>query len=155
DPGTEVRPGEGGVARIEWTVHLANKKPIWYEFLTLRGAAGYTPNHPLRNAPVTSPAERVKLITDPGPRTLPDRNHSASFSRDDNPDRYPMTFPPRDLKPYGIDTLGAARTDEVGRLLVLGGYGHSGSTIHPPTIQDYANNVGWFDDTSDGPVTAT
>src|SRR5262249_32111947 len=40
-------------------------------------------------------------------------------------------------------------------LIVLGGHGHSGSTHHPPAIADYANNDYWFDDTSDGPVTAT
>ncbi len=49
-------------------------------------------------------------------------------------------------------------TDDDGRLLVLGGHGRSGSEMsragraaHRP---NYANNDGWYDDTSDGPVMA-
>ena len=38
-------------------------------------------------------------------------------------------------------------------LTVLGGSGHSGS-VDGSGIVGYANNPGWFDDTSDGPVTA-
>ena len=152
--GAPVRPGQDGVARIEWTVHLANKKAAWYEFLATAGEFGYAPDHPLRNALVTDPAERVKLMIDPGPRTLTDRNQSAEFSRTDNPHNYPMTFPPEGLRPRPIDSLGGLRTDDEGRLIVLGGYGHSGSSVPQPFIVDYANNDRWWDDVSDGPVTA-
>jgi hypothetical protein len=37
---------------------------------------------------------------------------------------------------------------------VLGGFGKSGASDKAPPISDYANNDGWFDDVSDGPVTA-
>ena len=41
---------------------------------------------------------------------------------------------------------------------MLGGYGNSGSYLFDdfgqPRITSYANNDGWFDDTSDGPVMA-
>jgi hypothetical protein len=50
--------------------------------------------------------------------------------------------------------LGEIRTDEQGRLLVLGGFGRSESPVNAP-IEEFANNDGWFDDVSDGPVTAT
>jgi hypothetical protein len=152
--GSAVRPGRDGVARIEWTVHLANKKPIWYQFLANAGEAGYAPDHPLRNAAVRDPAERVRLIIDPGPRTLTDRGQRAEFSRFDNPHGYPMTFPPEELRPRRIDSLGGIRTDDEGRLVVLGGYGASGSSAPQPVIVDYANNDAWWDDVSDGPVTA-
>ena len=153
-PGEPVRPGAGGVARIEWTVHLANKKPVWYGFLVGAGESGYSPEHPLRNPHVTDDAERQRLIIDPGPRTLAGPGQATEFSRSDNPDGYPMTFPPEALEPWRIDSLGGLRTDEQGRLIVLGGYGHSGTDRLPPTIVDYANNDRWWDDTSDGPVTA-
>jgi hypothetical protein len=153
--GEEIQAGRGGVARIEWTVHLANKKPIWYEFQTLDGEDGYASNHPLRNAGITDPAKRTKMIIDPGPRTLTDCGQSASFSRRSDAHGYPMTFPPADLEPYGIDTLGEIHTDEQGRLIVVGGHGRSGSMYRPAGITSYANNDGWWDDTSDGPVTAT
>ncbi|MET8141080.1 LodA/GoxA family CTQ-dependent oxidase [Sphaerisporangium sp. NPDC005288] len=154
DPGRPVRPGEDGVERIEWTVHLANKKAIWYEFMVNAGESGYAPDHPLRNAAVTDPAERQKMIIDPGPRTLKGPGESVAFSRTDNPGGYPMTFPPEDLKPATIDSLGEMRTDELGRLIVLGGFGSSGSADAVPVADDYANNDNWWDDTSDGPVTA-
>jgi hypothetical protein len=154
DPGVPVRPGVDGVERIEWTVHLANKKAIWYEFTVLSGEDGYTPGHPLRNADVTDRDQRLAMIIDPGPRTLTGPGQSAGFSRSDNPGGYPMTFPPQDLEPFGIDTLGEIRTDEQGRLIVLGGFGRSGSSRKPASIANYANNDDWWDDTSDGPVTA-
>ncbi len=56
--------------------------------------------------------------------------------------------------------LGELRTDVKGRLLVLGGTGKSGSVIPNNPVgflnQDsfYANNDYWYDDTSDGPVSA-
>lgn len=154
EPGERVQPGEDGVARIEWTVHLANKKAAWYAFVVGAGESGYSPEHPLRNADVTDPAERRRLIIDPGPRTVAGPGQSAEFSRIHNPDGYPMTFPRETLEPWRIDSLGGLRTDDDGRLIVLGGYGRSGTDQHPPTIVDYANNDRWWDDTSDGPVTA-
>jgi hypothetical protein len=154
DPGRPVRPGQDGVERIEWTVHLANKKAIWYEFMVNAGESGYAPDHPLRNAGVSDPADREKMIIDPGPRTLKDAGESVAFSRTDNPDGYPMTFPPERLQPASVDSLGELRTDREGRLIVLGGFGASGSSAAEPVADDYANNDTWWDDTSDGPVTA-
>src|SRR6185369_3693654 len=50
--------------------------------------------------------------------------------------------------------LGELRTDASGRLLVLGGFGDSASYPPKPAVT-FANNDGWHDDTSDGPVRAT
>ena len=36
-----------------------------------------------------------------------------------------MTFPRETLEPWRIDSLGGLRTDDDGRLIVLGGYGRS------------------------------
>lgn len=154
DDGREVRPGRDGVKSIEWTVRLANKKAAWYKFRTSLGENGYAPDHPLRNAGVEDLRGRQELMIDPGPRTLDGPDQRVCFSRTDNPGDYPMTFPPEDLEPDPIDTLGELRTTGDGSLLVLGGYGHSGSTDRPPMISDYANNDNWWDDLSDGPVTA-
>ena len=49
--------------------------------------------------------------------------------------------------------LGELRTDEQGRLIVLGGRGRSFSP-KGVALTTFANNDGWTDDTSDGPVTA-
>jgi hypothetical protein len=152
--GTPIRPGSDGVARIEWTVHPANKKAVWYEFYVGAGENGYSSNHRLRNAQITDPDERRNLIIDPGPRTLTGSGQSVDFSRSDNPDGYPMQFPRDGLTPSDIESLGRLETDDDGRLIFVGGYGRSGSTVKPPRIVDYANNDSWWDDTADGPVTA-
>lgn len=153
DPGREVVVGENYVTGIEWRVHVANKKPIWYQFHTLLGEDGYAPDHPLRNPLDTDPASRVKRIIDPGPRTLTGANCSVTFARGDDTG-YPATWPPKGLKPHDIDSLGQAHTDAQGRLIFVGGYGNSGSSV-TPGIVDYANNDDWWDDTCDGTVTAT
>ncbi|HEX8117662.1 MAG TPA: LodA/GoxA family CTQ-dependent oxidase, partial [Pyrinomonadaceae bacterium] len=50
-------------------------------------------------------------------------------------------------------SLGELRTDGAGRLLVLSSKVFSSSPTQEP-ITNYANNAGWHDNTSDGPVTA-
>ena len=151
----EVTLATPGVASIEWTVHVANKKASWYEFKTNAGENGYASNHPLRNAGV---GDRLSLVIDPGPRLIQGANaQPRHFSRDSVPPGYQgAMFPPTGLLPAGndIDTLGELHTDSQGRLLFLGGLGHAGSPINPPSIGEYANNDGWWDDTSDGPVHA-
>jgi hypothetical protein len=149
--------GNAGVlVDIQWRVYLANKKSSWYDFRQLEGEHGYSPNHPRRNAAITDDNARQFLIIDPGPRTVNHTNTRRAHCDRDNSE-YATTFPPP-LKPNSIDTLGDLLTDDTGRLLVLGGHGNSGSFLFDdfgqPRINDYANNDGWFDDTSDGPVMA-
>ncbi|MFC7632741.1 LodA/GoxA family CTQ-dependent oxidase [Paraburkholderia humisilvae] len=151
----EVTLNEQNVKSIRWAVHLANKKPSWYEFVPLQGQDGFAPNHPLRNASVSN---RHELLIDAGPRQIAGRNQSnVHFNREQIPANYQGAhFPPFPLYPGmdSIDTLGELQTDADGRLLVLGGYGISGTTNPDPELDDYANNDGWWDDTSDGPVGA-
>jgi L-Lysine epsilon oxidase N-terminal/L-lysine epsilon oxidase C-terminal domain len=147
----------GTLINIQWRVYLANKKAAWYEFDQLQGEHGYGPDHVLRNVGITDEDARQRLIIDPGPRTVDHKSiRKASFDRNGT-DVYAPTFPPP-LKPNAIQTLGDLLTDDTGRLLVLGGYGNSGSyrfdQFGEPRIDHYANNDGWFDDTSDGPVMA-
>ena len=116
--------------RISWTVHLANKKASWKNF------AGLDPNAPLRNAGISN---RDSLSIDPGSRSITGINKTASFDTG--------AF-------LGVPVpLGEIRSDSHGRLLVLGGFGHSASPLNVP-ITTFANNDGWHDDVSDGPVTA-
>jgi hypothetical protein len=157
----EVNLDSPAIKEIRWTVHLANKKASWYQFLTSSGEQGYPPNHPLRNADQQAIEERLKLIIDPGPRSISGPNaggptNPIEFSRSTIPHGYKGgNFPPPALKPFSIDTLGALQTDAQGRLLVLGGFGRSGSLADKPNLPTYANNDGWWDDTSDGPVSAS
>jgi hypothetical protein len=144
----------GTLIDIQWQVYLANKKASWYEFNTRSGEHGYAGTHPRRNAKVQN---RDRLIIDPGPRSVNGTNlRKARFDRSGD-GVYAATFPPQGLQPHDIDTLGEVLTDDTGRLLVLGGLGHSGSEKSgpgEPHIAHYANNDGWYDDVSDGPVMA-
>lgn len=150
----------GTLTDIQWQVYLANKKSSWYEFQQTAGEHGYAPSHPLRNATITDPQARQRLIIDPGSRSVlysQPKQRIAQFNRAEMGNI--GSFPPP-LLPNAIDTLGeirATRTDKTNRLLVLGGFGNSGSMsteFGEPMTQDYANNDGWFDDISDGPVSA-
>ena len=129
-------------AAITWTVHVANKKSSWYEFdqaLDLKS----TPPAPRRNANFLGDA-RKKIVIDPGPVSISGKSKSGKeYSFD---------------KGKFIDEevyLGELRTDGAGRLVFLGGHGISKTPFpdNPPTT--FANNNGWYDDTSEGPVTAT
>lgn len=146
----------GTLMDIQWRVYLANKKAVWYEFSQLDGEHGYPADHPRRNANIKDEEARQRLIIDPGPHAVNATNlRRASFSHHSS-EFYAPTFPPP-LQPHSVDTLGEILTDSQGRLLVLGGHGRSGSFLSgfaQPRIETYANNDGWFDDTSDGPVMA-
>jgi hypothetical protein len=179
DLGTRVAVGTtkiGGktVTGIEWTVYLANKKASWFQFQELTGSglagdAGYLANNaanpggnnqslpynPLRSnvlfglsddpATIDDPKRR-QLILDPGPRTVSGPNA--------NPQEFNVAA--KGLQPFEITTLGRILTDGESNLIVLGGNGSSGTTDRPIQLSvspnDYANNSGWFDDISDGPV---
>ena len=79
----------------------------------------------MRNAAITGPA-RQNLIIDPGVQMVNcTKARSAEFARGQNPGQS-QTFPPP-LSPASIDTLGGLKTDDAGRLIVLGGHGCSGS----------------------------
>jgi L-lysine 6-oxidase len=177
DPGREVTLNDSDVESIEWTVHLANKKAVWYnndEFIGNVYLAGDPnaqpdgnyypdPNVPptplidasLRNWYIQGEDKRQKeLIIDPGPRTVNRTNPRAEFSRKTIPRDYPKgAFPPIDPDnprvPYEIDTLGNLIMARSGRLVVLGGYGLAGGQV---PIATYTGQDTWYDDISDGPV---
>lgn len=158
-PVREVVPGTSGsgltVKEIVWTVHLANRKASFYEE---DGPTGESrPAGALRNPNIVGTA-RDALESDFGPRTIAGASASPAKFRYDNAG---SGYSPRwvrgaDGKTPVIDYLGQLRTDASGRLMVFGGKGVSGSNVSPPQpLTHWSNNNFWFDDISDGPVTAT
>jgi hypothetical protein len=137
-------------AEITWTAHLANKKGAYHEF-----GSRFRPKKPLRNIDtqpgITNPELRTRLIIDPGARSIGGVNKPAV--RFDGGMFAPQSTEGNVSTPVEVP-LGELRTDAAGRLLVLGGYGKSTSTVPGTGITEYANNDFWHDDTSDGPVTA-
>jgi hypothetical protein len=129
-------------ADIQWSVHLANKKASRYQFqlaLDIPEAASAPPSL-LRNSTVS---DRAALTIDPGVRHISGRNLKGGKKHLFETGRFMGT------PVY----LGELRTDEAGRLIVLGGRGVSASYNGTKAVT-FANNEGWHDDVSDGPVTA-
>jgi len=126
-------------AEIEWSVQLANTKSAWYGFqlaLDIPEAASAPPTT-LRNANVP---DRDKLAIRPNVKKVSGKNAQ------------PQRFD--DGKFMGKPVyLGEMFSDEQGHLIVLGGHGESASYDGSRAIT-FANNEGWHDDISDGPVTA-
>ncbi len=138
------------VARIEWTVHLANAKAAAVAF-DARSPSGTSSEGRLRNAEITGPDRSQRLVIDPGPRTLAGAG-KVSFTRGsggNSPEAWPGPF----ADGSGITSLGAMFCDPTGRMTVVGGEGRAGS-ISGSELCHMANNDGWFDDTADGPVNA-
>ncbi|NEP81892.1 MAG: hypothetical protein F6K39_29295 [Okeania sp. SIO3B3] len=128
---------------ITWSAHLVNQKAAWYEFqlaLDIPEALKAPPSL-RRNAEVKGPARQL-LVIDPGSISISGANtQGCNYFFDQGKFFNKQVY------------LGELRTDECGRLVVLGGRGKSGSKDGTPA-KTYANNNGWYDDTSDGPITA-
>src|SRR6516225_3368750 len=162
----EVRTSDNTRAvKIVWTAHLANRKANFCAFHGQAGAednplfASYgTPQNPrlkARNDKVKTSAERKKsLELDPGLQSVNggDTVTVAHFAIDHD---LKQNKPSGETK-LKIRTLGELRSNADGHLIVIGGMGQSDFDpgLGRETIQHFANNDGWFDDMSDGPVDA-
>jgi L-Lysine epsilon oxidase N-terminal/L-lysine epsilon oxidase C-terminal domain len=148
----EVGPGKP-VARIEWTVHLANKKAAWFEFRGLTGSKDVLnpPNHGYPPNSLRNPAgPRSQWIIDPGPATASTPGTTVEFRKTPTNGVWPTLT---NGNATSIETLGQMSVEADSGLTVLGGFGNSGS-VNGSDIVTFANNPGWFDDTSDGSVKA-
>lgn len=146
--GEVVRELTPGWADVRWTAHVANRKASWYQWelaLDIPEAAGL--KLPLRNASVTG-AAREHLVIDGGARTIEGTGTYGSEYRFQGEFQGTPVY------------LGELRTDDQGRLLFLGGRGRSASPTGQPIYDSdkdpnaFINADGWYDDASDGPVTA-
>jgi len=153
--GKVVRELNPDNADMVWTVHVVNRKAQWYQFqyaLDIPEAVNASDNaFTLRNPQVK---DRSKLAIDPGSRSISGRNTAGAQYRFDT-----GTFQ-ADAEHAVIVPLGEIQTDAAGRLLFLGGHGKSdsptGAPVYDPHNPPSFNNADdWYDDTSDGPVTAT
>jgi hypothetical protein len=156
-PSREISLDTPGIRAIRWRVHLANRKASFFNFDGQSGAsdtfAGHVdPDKHWRNPGIETLGDRAaRLEIDPGEKSIEGRSADPVDLANPSAPRIP------------IATLGELRTDARGRLVVTGGYGASGIDPTLPVgprqgatgdLIDYANNHGWFDDVSDGPVSA-
>jgi hypothetical protein len=134
--GEVVREITAAEAEIIWSVRVANKKAAWYVFDRPLDIPGAQPT-PRRNP--TYPGDRNNLVIDAGVHEISGANA-----------REPLTGGSF----LGVEVpLGELRTDNAGRLLFFGGQGQSGSISNQP-VSGFDPGQ-WYDDVSDGPVTAS
>jgi hypothetical protein len=139
ESGIAVKELTADIAEIEWTVQLANKKAAWYQFqlaLDIPEAVSAAPSL-LRNMSVQ---DRKSLRIEPKKKCISGINRDQCRLDDG-------------LFLGKTVYLGELLTDQKGRLIVLGGRGAAESSSGAQAVT-FANNDGWHDDTSDGPVTA-
>ncbi|WP_245494540.1 LodA/GoxA family CTQ-dependent oxidase [Rhizobium ruizarguesonis] len=131
-------------AHIEWRVAIANLKAGWYDFNQAMDLSdGLSQPALRRNRELSLPSDdRSDLDIVPTPLSI------------SGPDAPPVTFNDGTFW-RKIVPLGELRTDSKGRLLFLGGHGISAPFRKGLIPLTFANNVGWHDDISDGPVRAT
>lgn len=142
----ELDAEHADVARLDWTVTLANKKAAWHQFGGAKTVAAILKgdSRSKRNQTVTG-TDREKLEITPPAATVSGSNSRSA------PLLGSFQIPgsaARSVK------LGELMTDSAGRLLVLGGHGVADTVVDDNPLYHYANNDGWYDDTSDGPVHA-
>jgi hypothetical protein len=137
-------------ARITWSVHLVNTKAAGRRF-----AGVMEPDEGWRNTGwITKHGSSRDLILDPGEQSVFQEHKVERFLC--------QTFMSVSFKPV-LELGRLIYEEETGRLIVLGGHGRAG-TPFPDEFNiekqertgegDFANHDGWFDDISDGPVTA-
>jgi hypothetical protein len=147
EAGNVVQEVTAGDAEITWQVHLSNRKAAWYKFANAMDLKQYALSTTPRNASIAG-ASRQEMVIDPGTVEIAGTGQAgARYRFDQGFIRFGETGPIQ-------VPLGELRTDDRGRLLVLGGDGHSASAFGQPATT-FANNEGWYDDVADGPVRAT
>jgi len=139
------------VDSIEWTVHIANTKAA-AEFFHPKSVT----NPPMRNANFKGDRNQLKLIPGPisasGPNPdFTDLNKSKALGKAKDI-RVNQLF----LDQQVNLVLGTATTDDRGLLVVMGGFGESKSPVGADLSGgDFADHDGWYDDVSDGLISAT
>ncbi|MFI6107532.1 LodA/GoxA family CTQ-dependent oxidase [Streptomyces sp. NPDC051310] len=131
-------------ADVEWSVELSNTKAAWFQFRGRFHQSESLENRRNQHVDPADPQARATLMITPGPRRVKGPDADGTDAQFDT-----GTFLGKPVP------LGELRTDEAGRLLVLGGFGQAASVKPDNPLTHYANNDHWYDDTSDGPVTAT
>jgi hypothetical protein len=144
--GEVVRELTAADTSIVWRVEVANRKADWYRFETALDLPETADLQVGRRNPTVTGAGRSELAITPTAATVGGKS---------------TTGPELTGAFRGMPiTLGQLRTDDQGRLILLGGHGRSGSPSDAPHYlpedpNSFNNASDWYDDTSDGPVDAT
>jgi hypothetical protein len=141
----QVKELNSDTAEITWSVRIANTKARSLGFYGVDEK-----ENPPRNDFVKGDADRKSLGLEPKEVSISGNNKSTPFEK--------VKFQVKDVDgkilPSGDILLGECKTDEKGRLIVLGGFGNSGTVKNQP-LEKYDDNDYWYDDIADGVVKAS
>jgi hypothetical protein len=125
-------------ALVTWSVTLCNKK----------AAIARPPEPPIKPTRPQVPPANNNMVIDGGTVSVSGRKAAAARLAG----KFSVTTA---AGPFQADVeLGEASTDGDGNLIVLGGNGISGAPANTPLGASFYHNPNWYDDVSDGPVTA-
>ena len=140
----EVKELNSENAEITWSVKIANTKARSKGFYGINA-----PEDALRNNIVTGEADRKSLGLEPREISISGNGKSESFEK--------VKFKVKETDGTILSSddilLGECKTDEKGRLIVLGGFGNTGS-VKNQRLEEYDDNDYWYDDIADGYVKA-
>ncbi|MBR0718651.1 LodA/GoxA family CTQ-dependent oxidase [Bradyrhizobium liaoningense] len=136
----EIVAGSG--IEIEWTVSLANRKAAGFR---IGDTLGRAPNPGLRN----NGLDRSKLVISADGSVAGAATKGPVLSGE-----IEFANPNAAGTKVSDIVLAKLKTDDAGRLLVVGGPGTSGSPLNA-SINVFSDNDGWYDSVSDGPVSAS
>jgi hypothetical protein len=132
-------------AEITWSVKIANTKARGGGFHGVK-----EPEDLPRNDFVKGDADRKSLGLEPKEVSISGNGKLVSFEK--------VKFKVKDVDGIilssGDISLGECKTDEKGRLIVLGGFGNSG-TVKNQKLEHYDDNDYWYDDIADGFIKAS
>ena len=139
------------VDSLEWTVHIANTKAAAEFFHPKKNT-----HPPMRNAQFKGDRKQLKL--DPGPVSVsgPNPDFTDLTKSKANGKAKDIQVDQLFLDKHVNFVLGTATTDDRGLLIVMGGFGESKSPVGADLAAgDFADHDGWYDDVSDGLISAT
>jgi hypothetical protein len=150
-----------GNIKIEWRVHVANRKA---SFFTFNGQSGADADSPYTRRALRAPDAPEKPNRGRGQPERKNRRNAAVSDRrslEIDPGEIRVSTPGLlvplvdDSTSSPVKSLGEIQMEATGRLLFFGGKGQTGSTPGADPIEEYASNDGWFDDMSDGSIHAS
>lgn len=128
---------------VDWKVKIANTKAVSNGFYQIE-----MPEAGLRNGFVKG-NDRKGLALSPRELSISGTNNAKKFSAV----KFKVTEADGTKLESDNINLGELRTEQDGALLILGGFGNSGTVNNSP-LTNYVNNNYWYDDTADGYVKA-
>jgi len=147
------------VAKIEWRVHVANRKASFFSFNGQSGNETDPPYEARAKRPANSVEKPARGRGEPEIHNLRNSAIADRRSLEIDPGEVAIAAPGQvelvdAATSSPVKKLGDVQMEDSGRLVFLGGIGRTEGTNGARPIEEYANNDGWFDDMCDGHVRA-